>query len=168
MSDDAEISFLDYSNNAGYGLAPIPSPRDFEIESWIRACRAGGMLASWRERITRVHASVLQAFATRMASLALREGGEERIELGLIALSLGGLRSKARDALMELSLVLDAARRLELDLGLLCDNCADVLGAEAVSQVQAFLRRAEEDQRIEAMGYVLGSDDDGVRYVSTL
>jgi|GEM_PF-3838464 len=101
-----------------------------------------------------------------MATFAVREQSGDPIEIGLVALSLGGLNGPTRESLIVLSLLIDAARRVGESPERLLNRIAEPLGDDARTVVLNFLARTEEDRAIAAMGFVLGVENDGRRYVS--
>jgi len=164
MSSD--LDFLNSDSNVAYGLQPIPVERDREISERLRRAMAAGRIAELESKVDEEHELVFRAFAERMATLAVREQSGDPIEVGLVALSLGGLKGPTRESLIVLSLLIDAARRVGESPGHLLNRIAEPLGDDARTGVLNFLARTEEGQAIAAMGFVLGADNDGPRYVS--
>lgn len=168
MSEQPSLEVLEAERNAGYGLQPVPASRDRDIETLLRAEMSAGGLGRLRMLIDDRHESTLQAFAERMATLAVRERSEIRVELGLVALSLAGLGRGAREAIMVLALLFDAARRVGASPDRVLVEAAVTLGNDTCTAVHAFLTRSETDKSLASMGFRFGSDADGPRYLYEL
>jgi hypothetical protein len=166
----AAADWLKVENNQGFGLLPIPRPRDGEIEallcSWMaldaqaRQASAQGILEE--QRFT------LLGYSERMASLAVRKRDQRLVVLGLVALGVDGWRlGDWRDNALLISLHYDAAQRIAADAGALFENAASLLPPKPASALRSFLRRPAVDKTIEAMGYVVETNADGFRYRRT-
>lgn len=162
----ATADWLDVDQNRGYGLAPIPSPRDDEIES---------LIAEW-QRLDSLHRSeaaafisedqrfTLLAFSERMATASVRQNDPNRLHHGLLALGLDGWNSDWRENAAILCLYYDAARRLNTDPVQLFGKAGCLLSEKVGRSFSDFLARTDEDKALDAMGYVVGRDEDGFRY----
>ena len=159
------VESLTAKRNVGYGPQPIPVERDREIEEFLRNALTEGSIAGLRTLLERQHEQTLRAFAERMATLALRENSIARIEVGLVALCLGGLERGARDALVVMPLLLDATNRIGEPIEHVLLAAVERLGDSAKEPVAAFLARQDADRSLSAMGFALSSDTDGPRYV---
>jgi hypothetical protein len=150
----------------GLGPAPIPDPRDGEIETFVRGLVAGGPAAvtATTQSSTPQARQVLCAYAERMASTAVRDGGAAPLELGLVALVAGGLADGERDALMVMAPIDDAASRVGIDTADLFERVAKVVGHPGTVSLMVWLTRKPEDRALASMGYVVSSDDGGFRY----
>lgn len=162
----ANAEWLETEQNHGYGLLPIPTKRDEEITSLLRAW--ADLNPADRERASKAlrptQVLTLLGYSERMASLAVRRKDREILRLGLLALGLSGWRGDQREGLMVLSLFFDAAQRLGMLPSDLFADIARLLSAEVGVELRAFLSRAPEDRSVEAMGYHAGKDVDGFRY----
>lgn len=162
----ANADLLHVDQNNGYGPAPIPSPRDGEIESllakWLTLSSPkrseAAALISEDQRFT------LLAFSERMATAAVRRKDPNRIHLGLLALGLDGWKSDWRDNATILCLHHDAARRLAADPGQVFQKAGSLLSEKVSRSFTDFLNRTDEDKAIDAMGYVTARDEGGFRY----
>jgi hypothetical protein len=104
-------------------------------------------------------------YAERMASLAIREGQEELVFLGLIALALAYRHGDYRDCLVRLAPLEDAATRLVGSPDATFRKAAKLLEPSLAGQViDLWLMRKPHDRSLKAMGYVAGADPDGFRY----
>jgi hypothetical protein len=158
--------WLNVDQNNGYGPAPIPNPRDGEIES---------LLVKWQSlnspersaaaaQINEDQRFTLLAFAERMATAAVRHKDPSRIHLGLLALGLDGWKSDWRDNATILCLHYDAATRLAADPGQVFSKAGCLLSEKVSQSFADFLARTDEDKALDAMGYVTGRDEGGFRY----
>lgn len=158
--------WLSVDQNNGYGPAPIPSPRDGEIESllvkWQSLCPSERSTAA--AQISEDQRLTLLAFAERMASTAVRVKDSSRIHLGLLALGLDGWKIDWRDNVIILSLHHDAVRRLGADPRQVFSQAGLLLSDKVNRAFADFLARTDEDKALDAMGYVTGCDEGGFRY----
>lgn len=162
----AKADWLHVDRNNGYGPAPIPSPRDGDIESLLVKWQALGFsersataaLISEGQRFT------LLAFAERMATAAVRHKDPSRVHLGLLALGLDGWKSDWRDNATILCLHHDAALRLTADPEQVFRKAGSLLSEKVSSSYSDFLARPDEDKALDAMGYATGRDEGGFRY----
>lgn len=156
-------------NNNRYGPLPIPQPRDGEITEVLRAWMAldepTRQVAA--QRILEEQRNTLLAYSERMASLAVRERAEEWIFLGLVALGVDGWRGEWRENVLVICLHYDAAQRLRVSPESVFEKAATLLPLRSANALRAFLRRSEADKTLKAMGYVVGADADGLRYIRT-
>jgi hypothetical protein len=168
---DTEIfsnaGWLDVDQNNGYGPAPIPSPRDAEIEALLVIWQAfsSSERSKAASEITEGQRCTLVAFAERMATSAVRHKNPSRIYLGLLALGLDGWTSDWRDNYTVLCLHYDAARRLSVDPAYLFRNAGSLLAEKVCRSFVGFLARTDADKALDAMGYRAGRDEDGFRYI---
>lgn len=117
---------LSYDNThwTGYGLAPIPDPRDDEVLSTVQPLLEGGSdaVTDALSSVSELDREVLRAFAERTAANAVRGNQPSLLLEALVALVVGGLAideaddEDQRDALIVLSVVEDAARRTGAEL----------------------------------------------------
>jgi hypothetical protein len=162
----ANADWLHVDQNNGYGPAPIPSPRDAEIESllvrWLALSSTerstAAALISEDQRFT------LLAFAERMATAAVRHKDPKRIHLGLLALGLDGWKSDWRDNATILCLHHDAALRLSSDPEQLFRKAGCLLSEKVNRSFSEYLAGTDEDKTLDAMGYSTGRDEGGFRY----
>ena len=149
-----------------YGLAPIPDERDDAVATFVTALMTCGpdCVTAVVGRVQYSAMSVLQAYAERMSSLAVRTGDGRRLPDCLVAVYVGGLCQGENESLMSLALIDDAATRLQIDLKEVMARATLVLGSGAEEPWTAWLQRSRHDRSIEAMGFVASEDQDGFRY----
>jgi hypothetical protein len=150
----------------GYLSRPIPdaldnSPRSL-CHAYLRSAESDQALLQCADpRI----ASVLQGYAERLASLAVRRHQTTLVEASVVALGLSMLiGDDAREWLLVLPLPWHAAERLEQPPQDLFELVAAQLPDPACAGLRQFAQRAPEDRTLAAMGYQEGSDDEGFRY----
>ena len=149
-----------------YGLAAFPDSRDEQIDHYIETLRASGPAAV---RVALDTASdsgrqVLQSYAERAASRAVRDRSRSTLVLGLFALVVGGLEGNALESLTGMPLIEDAAKRLGLEPSDVFEDVADVVGHPGSVNLMIWLSRAPEDRTLECMGFEAFLDDSGFRY----
>ncbi|MGH8021736.1 MAG: hypothetical protein ACREIA_26330 [Opitutaceae bacterium] len=161
--------WLSVTENNGYGLLPIPHPRDDEIKAlilrWIALDVASRQQTA--AAIKEDQRFTLLAYSERMASRAVREKNVELVFLGLLALGLDGWRNDWRDNAALLCLHYDAAQKVGAQPDAVFARAAGLLSDKVATALRGFLRRSSEDKSLDAMGYEEGRDDDGFRYRRT-
>ncbi|MEU9101204.1 hypothetical protein [Streptomyces sp. NPDC048361] len=160
-----QFAALDPRNGKGYGKQEIPSEKDTDLQDFVRKIRNAKDFSdslseqpagSWR---------ILNAFAERMASLAVRRQDAREVRDGLIAIQVAlSLTDDPRDALPVLSLLVHACRLIGADAVTETMAATDITGSEAGEVLRQFLDRSPEDQSIQAMGYEESSDAAGFRF----
>jgi hypothetical protein len=151
----------------GYGRDRIPSPRDEFVKSLVLTFNtlSDGEKQAAAASMNPSGASILRAFAERMANLTLRTGDLETAQLGLVAVAVvEGVEPK--EALLILPLLFEAIARSGGDPIAEFDAAAEKLGIEGGAQfLKSFSSRSPRDQRMEAMGYELADTGDGPSFV---
>jgi hypothetical protein len=110
-------------------------------------------------------ASVLQAYAERLASLAVRQRQPTLVEASVVALGLSMVMGDdAREWLLVLPLPWHAAELLDQPPKNLFTLVAANLPEPARTALHQFVQRAPEDRTLAAMGYQEGRDEEGFRY----
>ncbi len=176
---------LDPSANAGYLHWPLPGPRDDEIRDLVAALvgagpggagpggavaggsgTAGGVAAgSPAAGLSGEHATVLSAFAERMATLAVRQGATEPLTPGLHAAAVAlAAADDRRDVLPVLALLYRAAELTGADPRAAFAGAARDLPPAIADPVLGFAARSHEDRSLDAMGYVERHDPTGFRF----
>jgi hypothetical protein len=165
----ASCDWLRSQNNRGYGMLPIPQPRDTEISNLLRAWIALDEVDRKQSalEISDEQRPTLLAYSERMASLTVRERNQEFIILGLIALGVDGWRYDWRDNVLIVSLHFDAAERISARPEAIFGAAAQWLPEKPARGLCAFLDRSAEDKSLTAMGYAVGNDEGGFRYRRT-
>jgi hypothetical protein len=110
---------------------------------------------------------VLRAFAERMASLAVRRRDQSLLKEALVANVVAGLSNNDRESLLIMPLIEDAAERLEVPITGLFEDVARVVGHPGTTNLVLWLSRKPENRTLASMGYEVGADAGGFRYVRT-
>lgn len=145
---------------SGYLARPLPDALDLTVVSALAAVRPA---VDDHPLIGRSRAadSVLEAFAERAASLAVRTKDDIWMRSGVVALCATSTASDRREAEIVLCLLYDAAKRLGLS--------PKQVFSEGLflkrNLIESFLCRDENDKSLSSMGYVAGADSDGFRYI---
>jgi len=165
----SSADWLKAENNKGFGALPIPQPRDAAItqllQAWMVLDEPTRKTAA--ENILEEQRFTLLGYSERMASLAVRKHDQELIILGLLALGVDGWRDDWRDNAAIITLHYDAVKKLGASPESTFEKAAILLPAKSANALRSFLRRSAEDKKLEAMGYVAGTDADGFRYKRT-
>jgi len=153
----------------GYGPLPIPNALDEEVEAFVDGLRTGGpaAVAIAIERASETGRDVLRAYSIRMATRAVREMDATFIVRGLVAIVVGGLDSNDREALLEMPLLEDSAKRIGVLPMVPFEEAAHIVGIPGETFLALWLGRKPENRTLEVMGYVASEDPDGFRYVRT-
>jgi hypothetical protein len=153
----------------GYGLSTLPNGRDDEVTAFVEQLRVDGptAVAAVRRRITDAARDVLQAYAERMASLAVRRGDRAVLLNGVIANVVGGLDENLRESLMVMALIDDSAARLGVDLAKLFEEASKTVDHPGMINLVIWLTRDEADRSLASMGFVASEDPDGFLYKFT-
>jgi hypothetical protein len=156
-----------------YFWNPIPDPLDLKISSFINRFA----MAQESERIdlarifTDKHALLLDAFAIRMASLAVRQGSSEPIAWGLVALTLDCGQFDDRETVPAVVTLYDAALRIEVDSKELFENAAAVARkycGRLVDHLLKFHDLPSHARNLDAARMTPSADVDGFRYEPVL
>lgn len=151
----------------GYGPSAFPNPLDDEISLFVSSLRAGGIQAvseaiSASTEHGRRH---LQAYAERMAILAVRTNSRDVLRDAVIANVVGGLSTNERESLMVMAPIDDAAKRIGIDLADLFEEVSKIVGHPGTVSLVSWLSRTPENRSLEAMRFVAQECADGFRYV---
>jgi len=147
----------------------IPDPLDLEISRFISRFIASpdSDRAEAAEVFTDRHALMLDAFAIRMASWAVRRRSSAPITWGLVALTLDCGKFDIRETLPAFIPLYDAARRIEADSKTLFESAA-VIAESYCSYFAAHLRRFHDlpatARSLLAARMFESTDADGFRY----
>ncbi|MDG3002661.1 hypothetical protein [Paludisphaera mucosa] len=168
--EDLEDALITLSPEAtrGYGRSAIPHP----IDDVARRLSNRLAISSQDEKdsslslMTLGHGRVLDAFAGRMASLAVRTEDPHKIVDGLKALAFASRLMDWRDNVATLALLCRSIEILELDPELYLRQTAGLSDSEFEGQVRGFSGRDERDRSLSTFRYVEGEDRDGFRYLS--
>jgi hypothetical protein len=137
----------------GWAARPIPDPVDDQLTAVVQ--ELAGTTAAERGSSGRDdrEGPVLDAYARRMATLAVRSGSTEPLRHALLSLSFASGSADYREIVTSLALVHTSARLLGSTLA----ECAEGLDAVApqsfLEVITAFEARAEGDKTPDAVGY---------------
>jgi hypothetical protein len=159
------IGVLEPAVNQAYLPKPIPTERDNEILQVLVSCIADNSVARFSQALKPGHASVLQAYAERMASMAVRNRNPETLRMGLFALLLGCREPDNREMLTIFPLFLDAAQILGISSSGLIEPVRIIAGDTLIGPFMKFLNRSDENKSLRVMGYDKSADQDGFRYI---
>lgn len=122
-------------------------------------------LDSVMERVSGNEGRVLGVFAERMASLSVRLDNIEYVKDGLFALLLYSRLEDRRDVLAILSLLHDAAIKINGNASDVFNEMRSMFGR--TDFLCDFLKRSSEDKSIDAMGYEESKTTEGFLYIRT-
>lgn len=161
--ESSDLHSLNPEENLGYLPKPIPVPRDGEIAALLSRTISEHSLAKLQRRMTDGHATVLRAFAERMATAAVRSRDPEQLRTGLVALLLAIGSTDSREGFLLLPLFFDAMLKLGIDPSSFAHSMRHVVGDRLVAPYSEFMSRS--DKTLASMGYEEGADNEGFRYV---
>ena len=153
----------------GYGSCLLPSALDQEVQVFVDGLSRGGppVVALAIAHATEAGQRVLRAYAERMASLAVRQGDAMLLQRALVAIVVGGLYRNEREALLVMPLIEDSAKRIRVQPSVLFEEAAGIVGHPGTANLVLWLGRKSENRELLSMGYVVGADAGGFRYVRT-
>ncbi|MHB1954482.1 MAG: hypothetical protein ACYCOU_12115 [Sulfobacillus sp.] len=160
-----DIKILEPSVNRGYMPQPIPVSRDNEIAELLSRVVAENRVARFARELSEGHAAVLRAFAERMATASIRKRDPALLQLAMIGLLLSWRGPDYRETLAVFPVLYHAILRMELDIEAFIASIRQNAGDQMTSPFIEFLARSEHDKTLEVMGYAVGADRDGFRYV---
>jgi hypothetical protein len=149
----------------------IPDPLDLEISRFIDRFTVSpdSERVEAAEVFTDKQALMLDAFAVRMASLAVRRGSIAPIKWGLVALTLDCGKFDDRETIPSLPPLYDAALRIEVDSRALFESVAAlarVYCGAFVAHLGQFHDLPHKTRSLFAARVVASTDADGFRYDS--
>lgn len=154
-----------FESRPGYGLEPFPSPRDDEIRAVIGRIQNSHDYSNLRSALLPRAWRMLNAFALRMASLAVRERDLGVVRDGLVALQLAfDLTDDFRDMIAALTLLHRAIEMIGGDPAREFAAAFEISG-ERHHTMAHFLERSPERKRIERSHFEEGADETGFRFV---
>lgn len=163
--DANSFGILDPAKNVNYGRQDIPSARDSQIrELLLRVSDQGAVdrIAPWMPRDA---SRVLNVFAERAASLAVRHQDARELRVGLLAAAIARtLTDDERDVLPALALLYRAAEKIGHDPDVQFTAVQKLCGGHGRFLTE-FLRRTAVDKSIDAMGYEESHDKQGFKFI---
>ena len=147
-----------------YIEAPIPSPRDRVIARLIDSLSDEVAVDSAATELPPGHATVLGAYAQRMAALAVRERSPAFLWSGLRAVALATAHQEdRRDLIIVLALLWRSAEHLQLEPAAEFTAAARSFGRYG-EEIAGFARREPQDRTLEAMRYAEVGEGQEFRY----
>ncbi|WP_432177085.1 hypothetical protein [Streptomyces sp. Tue6028] len=159
------FALLEPAKNVDYGRAELPSARDGQIRDLLLGAVTETALDQVTSLLPRDADQVLNVFAERAASMAVRHQDARELRAGLLAAALShSISGDPREAAPALALLHRAAEMIGIDPGLEFSSVSQIFGGRE-RVLTDFLSRAPEDKIIEAMGYEGGDDKRGFRFL---
>lgn len=150
-----------------YAPQAIPGARDDEIASLISSVASRQDFDKFASCLDLASGRVLNLFAKRAASLAVRIGDVSWVRLGLIAALLSSTVEDYREIARTNSILFRAAELVGSDPVELFESASEVASSEAAEAARLFARADESARSISVMGYTEGADDNGFRFLSS-
>lgn len=165
MCNTNELIPLERAENRGYLQQQIPAPRDDEIAKLLLTVIRESRFARFSHALNEGHAVVLRVFAERMATAAVRNNDANALELAMISLLLSWRSPDCRETLVVFPVLYDAMRRLGVDVDSFVTEIRQVVGDQRIEPLTRFLDRSERNKSLAVMGYTVGIDTEGFRYM---
>lgn len=150
-----------------YAPRAIPGPRDAEIADLISAVATRDDFDSLASGLDLRSSRILNLFAKRAASLAVRTGDVAWIQLGLRGALLSSTAEDYREIARTNSLLYRASEIVGSDPVELFESAAAIASSDAAEAARLFAHADESARSITVMGYTEGSDGDGFRFISS-
>lgn len=149
-----------------YSPQAVSGPRDGEIARLISAVVSRKDFDNLASGLDLDSSRILNLFAKRAASLAVRRGDVEWVRLGLIAVLLSGTVEDYREIARTNSLLFRAAELVGSDPATLFESAAELADSDGAETARLFAHADESARSISVMGYREGTDEDGFRFMS--
>lgn len=163
--DARSFAILEPARNANYGREELSSARDRRIHDLLLGVNDSAAFTAAVRLLPRDADRVLNAFAERAASIAVRVGDRRELRVGLLAAALAQAATREpREGVAALVLLHRASVMLGDDPAQDFGAVAKLAGADG-SGLLGFLRRSPADKTIEAMDYREGEDKGGFRFM---
>lgn len=160
-----DFAFQPSWEDADYLHAPLPTHRDDQIREAIESVMSPGQYVELRRRVTYEQSMLLQAFAERAATLAVRQNDERLLVSGLIALYLAGFDRDeeaellaTREAVLVIPLLFTSAKKMGVGVRPLIARVERIVGKERASTLRKFWRWAPWMRSLKAMGFRESTD----------
>ncbi|MGE0482692.1 MAG: hypothetical protein AB7Q81_00985 [Gammaproteobacteria bacterium] len=166
---DELIALFARDGHVAYLPRPLPDGLDELVCRIVRAYRESepddqALLSCLPD----IAGSVLLAFAERWAAVAVRTQRLGALHEAAMAVGLAAsLRGDEREGMLVMPLLWHAAATLGVHQAHLFSSVAGELPPAGAGALRAFVARKPEDQTLECMGYCVGADEQGFRYVRT-
>lgn len=145
----------------------IPGSRDTEIANLISAVASRKDFDKLASCLDIARGRLLNLFAKRAASLAVRIGDVSWVRLGLIAALLSSTVEDYREIARTNSILFRAAELVGSDPVALFESASEIASSEPAEAARLFAHADESARSISVMGYTEGADDDGFRFLSS-
>lgn len=149
-----------------YSPEAIPGRRDNEIVELLSTVHSTHDFNSIASGLDLPSGRVLNLFAKRAASLAVRQRDASWIRYGLIAAMLSGTVEDYREIARTNSLLFRAAELAGFDPVAVFESAAELADADSAETARLFAHANESARSISVMGYAEGDDGDGFRFIS--
>jgi len=152
-----------------FGRAPFPDKRDDVLDRYVEGLRARGpqAVASAIAVVSDSARDLLQVYADRAATRAVREMSKDLLVSALVAVVVGGLDRGLYGALRSMAPIDDACKRVGVVPDLVFAAAADIVGHPGTINLAIWLSRKPEDRTLEALAFSTSRDGQDFRYVST-
>jgi hypothetical protein len=167
MTVSFDIADPEQNRFNGFGPAPFPDLRDHELDEYVMDLRRTGPegVAKAIRAVSSEGGRVMGAYAERTATRAVRDKAPDLLVSGLVALVVAGLYDNDREALLRMAPIHDAARRSGSRPRVVIKRAARIVGNPGKKYLNLWLWRFPRSQTLAVMGYQIGSDKSGFRYV---
>jgi|HubBroStandDraft_1064217.scaffolds.fasta_scaffold04900_3 hypothetical protein len=149
-----------------YAPRAIPGPRDSEIAELISTVVTRKDYDDLASGLDLRGCRILNLFAKRAASLAVRLGDDSWVRRGLIAAMLSSTVEDYREIARTNSLLYRAAELAGSDPVALFESAAQLADSVTAETTRLFSHADESARSISVMGYTEGADEDGFRFIS--
>lgn len=163
--DVRAFSILGPARNVNYGREELASTRDGQIRDLLLGMADEAGFEQVAGLVPRDADEVLNAFAERAASIAVRHQDARELRAGLIAAAIAHVISgDPREVVPALALLYRAAEMIGNDPRSEFAFVSEIFGGSERA-LYDFLNRTTEGKAIEAMGYEEGDDVRGFRFL---
>ncbi len=149
-----------------YVARTVPGAHDGEIAELVATVTSVQAFADVAAGLDLRSGRILNNFAKRAASLAVRQRSESWIRHGLMAAMLASTVEDYREIVRTISLLFRAAELIDSDPVALFEAAAELAEPDAAETVRLFAHADESTRSISVMGYSEGIDDTGFRFIS--
>jgi hypothetical protein len=152
----------------GLGPADFPDPRDALIGCIVERIRDRQSFESTGANLTEGHRRVFAAFASRSASLAVRDHSKAMARCSVVSLALSlGTSGAVGDAAMQIPLPFRAAEIIGYDRERVLRDVDPVLSPEVHAVISSFVAAQDLAYAVGGMGYEEVGDGPTFRFAFT-
>ena len=149
-----------------YSPKTIPGQHDNEIAELVAGVASVAEFERIAARLDPASGKVLNLFARRAASLAVRLQSDSWVRYGLIAALLSATVEDYREIARTHSLLFRAAELIGSNPIVAFEAVAQLATSEEAEGARLFAHADESAKSISVMGYQEGVDDTGFRFIS--